>query len=91
MYLAAQYGGAEREHQRRWASANAAVLRVTRGYSEGSTTTKDGKFIPVFGPTMARSGVGDPDWDSWSLPYSTVVLLLKLDTHTSPEGATATP
>ena len=43
------------------------------------------------GPAMVRRGVGDPDLESWSLPNSTAVGLLKLATHTSPEGSMATP
>ncbi len=46
---------------------------------------RDGQFIPVLGPTMVRTGVGDPDLASWPLLNSTAVGLSKLETHTSPE------
>ena len=64
---------------------------VIVGNSYGSMTTKEGQFIPVFGPTMARRGLGDPDWASWRLPNWTAVMPSKFETHTSPEWSTATP
>lgn len=57
----------------------------------GARTTKEGQFIPVAEPDMVRLGVGDPDWESWFLKNSTVVGVLKLETHTSPLRSTATP
>lgn len=61
------------------------------GTTYGASTTKEGQFITVFGPAMVRRGVGDPDLKSWYLPNSTAVGVLKLETHTSPKGSTATP
>ena len=75
------------------AAVGAIALRASTGRkaSQGAKTTKEGQFIPVSGPTMVRRGVGEPDVKSWSRPYSTALGLLKLETHTSPKGSTATP
>ena len=55
--------------------------------------TKEGQSIPVSGPMIVRSGVGDadPNFESWSLRYSTAVGVLKLETQTSPAASIATP
>ena len=63
----------------------------TSGNVQGARTTKEGQFIPVFGPTMVRRGAGEPDLKSWYLPNSTAVGVLKLETQTSPKRSTATP
>jgi hypothetical protein len=75
-------------------SARDAAVPGLVGYralrtAQGAMTTYEGKFIPACGPTMVRTGVGDPDLKSWSSANSTVVLLLKFSTHKSPEESNA--
>jgi hypothetical protein len=83
-------GGAG-EQQRCRASLTPPCRDEASGKTYGAMTTKEGQFIPVLLPTIVRIGVGAPDVESWSLPNSTVVGLLKLETQTSPQWSTATP
>ena len=70
---------------------DAAVLGLNVGSTYGAMTTKEGQFIPVSGPKMVRRGVGDPDLKSWCGRTGRRWMLLKLETHRSPKGSTATP